>query len=49
MTEKRFHCDYKIVNEKEFEEPEEFNDDYYKDNLNFNAMMEDVNNRIETK
>lgn len=31
------------------DQPEEFDDDYYTDNLNFYAMMEDVNNRIETK
>ena len=31
------------------DQQEKFNNDYYTDNLNFHAMMEDVNNRIETK
>lgn len=31
------------------DQQEEFDDDYYTDHLDFNAMFEDVNNRIETK
>ena len=31
------------------DQSEEFDDDYYTDHLNFQAMFEDVNNRIETK
>lgn len=31
------------------DQQEEFDDDYYTDHLNFQAMFEDVNNRIETK
>ena len=31
------------------DQQEEFDNDYYTDNLNFQAMFEDVNNRIETK
>ena len=31
------------------DQPEEFDDDYYTNNLNLSAMMEDVNNRIEIK